>query len=208
MTRTDARSHATSPVPSAPGDDPPAPLPEAGAPNAYVRAMAWLYAACIVVGAVSIVCMTGLIFTGVIMRYVFEVGARFAEPMAIFFTVQLTMYGAAACYRAQAHLAMAYFVELLPAPGRRAAGWLVHALMAAIAVAMIWSGISLTRTTWFQAYPEFDYVKVGLVYSGIPGSGVVLLLFVVEAVFWPRPPAGSEREGIEAASEPEKRLGG
>lgn len=174
--------------------------------------MAWLYAACIVVGAVSIVCMTALIFTGVIMRYVFEVGARFAEPMAIFFTVQLTMYGAAACYRAQAHLYMAYFVGLLSPPLRRAAALLVHALMAAIAVAMIWYGVSLARTTWFQFYPEFDYVKVGLVYSGIPGSGVVLLLFIVEAVLWPRPPAGPDQEEIEAAlhhaGTAEKRLGG
>jgi TRAP-type C4-dicarboxylate transport system permease small subunit len=169
--------------------------------------MDWLYAACITVGVVSIVCMTGLIFTGVVMRYVFEVGARFAEPMAIFFTVQLTMYGAAACYRAQAHLHMAYFVGLLRAPLRRAAGWLVHALMAAIAVAMIWYGISLTRTTWFQAYPEFDYVRVGLVYSGIPGSGVVLLLFIVEAVLWPRQAASEAEEALEHAAA-ERRLGG
>jgi TRAP-type C4-dicarboxylate transport system permease small subunit len=109
-------------------DERSGPPSRTGAPHPYVRAMGWLYAACILVGAVSIVCMTALIFTGVVMRYVFEVGARFAEPMAIFFTVQLTMYGAAACYRAQAHLYMAYFVGLLPAAGRWAAGWLVQAL--------------------------------------------------------------------------------
>jgi TRAP-type C4-dicarboxylate transport system permease small subunit len=181
---------------------------DAGAPNVYVRAMDWLYTACITIGVVSIVCMTGLIFAGVVMRYVFEVGARFAEPMAIFFTVQLTMYGAAACYRAQAHLYMAYFVGLLPAMPRRAAQWLVHGFMAAIAVAMIWYGTSLTRTTWFQFYPEFDYVKVGLVYSGIPGSGVVLLLFIVEAVLWPRPGASEAEEALEHAGPTEKRLGG
>lgn len=198
-------------MPSEPGDDRPASPPEksgAGAPNAYVRAMDGLYFACVAIGVVSIVCMTGLIFAGVVMRYLFEVGARFAEPMAIFFTVQLTMYGAAACYRAQAHLAMAYFVGLLPAGLQRAARWLMHALMAAIAVAMIWYGISLARTTWFQAYPEFDYVKVGLVYSGIPGSGIVLLLFIVEAVLWPRPASSEAEEALEHALTAEKRLGG
>ena len=189
-------------MPTVSGDDRPAPPPAKsgeGVPNAYARAMDWLYTACIAIGVVSIVCMTGLIFAGVVMRCIFEVGARFAEPMAIFFTVQLTMYGAAACYRAQAHLSMAYFVGLLPEHLGRAAGWLVHALMAAIAVAMIWYGISLRRTTWFQAYPEFDYVKVGLVYSGIPGSGVVLLLFVLEAVLWPRPAVSETDEALEQA---------
>lgn len=198
-------------MPSEPDEDRPASLPEisgAGAPNAYVRLMGWLYAACITIGVISIVCMTGLIFAGVVMRYVFEVGARFAEPMAIFFTVQLTMYGAAACYRAQAHLSMAYFVGLLPGPLRQAAQWLVHALMAAVAVAMIWYGISLARTTWFQAYPEFDYVRVGLVYSGIPGSGVVLLLFIIEAVVWPRSAPSEAEEALEHAFTAEKRLGG
>jgi TRAP-type C4-dicarboxylate transport system permease small subunit len=175
------------------------PREDRAAPSFYVRAMGWLYVACIAMGAVSIVAMTGLIFTGVIMRYFFQMGAQFAEPMAIFFAVQLTMYGAAACYRAHAHLRLGYFVGLLPDHLHRAADWLVHALMAAVAVAMIWYGLSLTVTTWFQAYPEFDYVRVGVVYSGIPGSGLVLLLFVIEAVLWPSPHANPEREEIDAA---------
>ena len=69
----------------------------------YVRAMDKLYLACVVIGVLSVVCMTALIFSGVVMRYLFDMGARFAEPMSIFFTVQLTMYGAAACYRVHAH---------------------------------------------------------------------------------------------------------
>lgn len=178
----------------------------------YVRAMDRLYQACIVVGVVSIVCMTALIFTGVVMRYGFLMGARFAEPMAIFFTVQLTMYGAAACYRAEAHLRMAYFVGLLPPPLRRAAAWAVHALMAGVALVMIRYGWSLAETTWFQAYPEFSHVRVGLVYSGIPGGGLVLLLFVIEAVLWPGAMREAEAEEIAGAvartRAEERRLGG
>lgn len=167
----------------------------------YVRAMDKLYVACIVAGVVSIVCMTALIFTGVVMRYFFEMGARFAEPMSIFFTVQLTMYGAAACYRAHAHLRLNFFVNLLPERLRAVPDWIVHLLMALVAVFMIWYGSSLTRTTWFQSYPEFEYVKVGLVYSAIPGSGVVLLLFITEAFFWPHAMREVEEEEIEHALE-------
>lgn len=160
--------------------------------STYVRVMDKLYAACIVVCVVSIVCMTTLIFTGVVMRYLFSMGARFAEPMSIFFTVQLTMYGAAACFRKHAHLRLELFVRMLPEYLQRCVQHLVHLLMAIIAVFMMVYGYSLSSTTWFQSYPEFDAIKVGLVYSAIPGSGLVTLLFVIEAVFCA--PLARERE--------------
>lgn len=151
---------------------------------AYVRVMDKLYLLCMVVCVVSIVCMTGLIFFGVISRYFFEVGARFAEPMSIFFTVQLTMYGAAMCYRSQAHLRLELFVRMLPDRLQHLPGHAVHVLMAAIACLMVYYGYSLAETTWFQSYPEFDEIKVGVVYSAIPGGGAVLFLFVIERVFY------------------------
>ena len=129
--------------------------------------------------------MTGLIFTGVVMRYLFDMGARFAEPMSIFFSVQLVMYGAAACYRVRGHLRLQVFVKMLPARAQRSVEILVHVLMGGVALLMIFYGISLASTTWFQSYPEFEYVRVGLVYSAIPGSGVVLLLFVIESLVFP-----------------------
>ena len=148
----------------------------------YARAMDLLYRLCVAICVASVVVMVGLIFAGVIMRVGFTMGARFAEPLSIFFAVQLTMYGAAVCYRAQAHLRLQVFVRLLSERWQRWSEWLVHTLMGGVAVLMIVYGISLTRTTWFQAYPEFDVVKVGLVYSAIPGSGIVTLLFVIEAL--------------------------
>ena len=48
---------------------------------------------------------------------------------------------------------------------------------------IVW-GISLSHTTWFQSYPEFQYVKVGLVYTAIPGAGLVTFLFVIETLFF------------------------
>jgi TRAP-type C4-dicarboxylate transport system permease small subunit len=150
----------------------------------YIRCMDGLYVAAVAICVVSIVCMTGMIFTGVLMRYVFHVGARFAEPLSIFFAVQLTMYGAAACYRARAHLSLELFVNYLPRRLRQLPQYLVHALMAGVALFMLIYGLSLVETTWFQSYPEFEAVRVGFVYSAIPGSGIVTLLFVVEAVLF------------------------
>ncbi len=159
-------------------------VPEQRVRPAYVRVMDKLYLLCMVVCVISIVCMTVLIFTGVVSRYVFEVGARFAEPMSIFFTVQLTLYGSAICYRSQAHLRLEVFVRMLPDHLQHLPHYLVHGLMATIACLMVYYGYSLAETTWFQSYPEFDEIKVGVVYSAIPGGGAVTLLFVIERVFY------------------------
>jgi TRAP-type C4-dicarboxylate transport system permease small subunit len=176
----------------------------------YVRLMDKLYLACVVVGVISVVCMVALIFTGVVMRYLFDMGARFAEPMSIFFTVQLTMYGAAACYRVHGHLRLQVFVKMLPQKLQAVPDYTVQLLMGVIAVLMIYYGASLTETTWFQSYPEFEYVKVGLVYSAIPGSGVILLMFVIEALFFPHVVAEVDEEElartIEHAEAEERRL--
>ena len=150
----------------------------------YVKVMEKLYLLCMVLCVIAIVCMTLLIFTGVISRYFFQVGARFAEPMSIFFTVQLTLYGSAICYRSQAHLRLEVFVKMLPERLQFLPEYIVHALMAGIACLMIFYGYSLAETTWFQSYPEFDEIRVGVVYSAIPGGGAVMLLFVIERVLY------------------------
>lgn len=151
----------------------------------YVRIMEALYTLCMVIAIVSVVLMTILIFVGVIMRYVFYMGAAFAEPASIFFSVQLTLYGAAACYRAKSHLRIEFFAHLLPEPARWIPDAVVRVLLAVLAVAMMYYGADLVRTTWFQAYPEFTLIRVGAVYSAIPGGGFILLLFVIESFLYP-----------------------
>lgn len=144
------------------------------------RAMDWLQWLCIAWCSIAIVCMTILIFTGVVMRYGFSTGARFAEPMSIFFAVQLTMYGAAACYRSNLHLKLTAFVKLLPEFAAKPIEYFVQLLLAAVAVSMVYYGTNLARTTWFQSYPEFESIRVGVVYAAIPISGCIFLLFIIE----------------------------
>lgn len=164
----------------------------------YVRAMDKLYWLCIGIGVVSVVAMTGLIATGVFLRYVFNYGAQFAEPCAIFFAIQLTFYGAAACLRAGVHLRLEVFLKLLSPAWQRTADVFIHLVLAGFAVYMVVWGISLAQTTWFQSYPEFQYVRVGLVYTAIPGAGLLTFLFVIESLFF-----RAERAAHVRAREPE-----
>ena len=161
----------------------------------YIRLMDRLYALCMFWCGLSVVCMTVLIFTGVVMRYGFSVGARFAEPYSIFFAVQLAMYGAAACYRANAHLRLAVVVDALPSRVAFVVDRIVQLLLAAVAIAMIWYGYNLASTTWFQSYPEFEHIRVGVVYAAIPISGAIFLLFVIEHFLFG--PQGTEDDAEE-----------
>jgi TRAP-type C4-dicarboxylate transport system permease small subunit len=169
--------------------------------SSYIRTMDWLQWLCVAWCSLAIVLMTILIFTGVVMRYGFETGARFAEPMSIFFAVQLTMYGAAACYRLNAHLRLAVVVNMLPARLEVVVDRLVQVLLAAVAAAMIYYGYSLARTTWFQSYPEFEFIRVGTVYAAIPISGGVFLLFIIERLFLGRREADLDEQEIRRAVE-------
>jgi TRAP-type C4-dicarboxylate transport system permease small subunit len=59
---------------------------------------------------------------------------------------------------------------------------------------MVAYGASLVKTTYFQAYPEFQYIRVGVAYSAIPIAGLITLLFVIEKVFF-RPSLEAAKEG-------------
>lgn len=168
--------------------------------------MDYLFRLCVIWCSVAVVAMTVLIFTGVVMRYGFSVGARFAEPYSIFFAVQLAMYGAAACYRENAHLRLAFVVELLPERVARIVDLVAQLLLAAIAFAMIRYGANLAQTTWFQAYPEFEHIRVGVVYAAIPISGAIFLLFVIEhLLFGPQGVDVTEEEVRRAVAHAEEQ---
>ena len=58
---------------------------------------------------------------------------------------------------------------------------------------MLWWGIKLVQTTWYQAIAEFPLVSVGVSYLPVPIGGAVTALFVIERLltrkFFPEPEA-------------------
>lgn len=148
--------------------------------HAYRRAMDVLYWLCIGIAGIGIVVQSIIIAWGVFTRYVLGIGSFWPEPVAIFIAIQVTFYGAAACYRAGAHIALTTLSERLPELPRRALDWFGLVVMAGISLFMVWKGISLVEKTFFQSYPEFQYIRVGSVYTAIPMGGLITLLFVIE----------------------------
>jgi TRAP-type C4-dicarboxylate transport system permease small subunit len=160
----------------------------------YIKVMEVLYFICVFIAGGALFIMSMIIAWGVFTRYVLGSGSFWPEPISTFLAIQLTFYGAAACYRAGTHISLKMFAELLPAPLKIWQRHLVDLLMAAICLFMVTYGASLVKTTYFQAYPEFEYIRVGVAYSAIPIAGLITLLFVIEKVFI-RPPINAAEEG-------------
>src|SRR5215475_4925773 len=103
----------------------------------FRQAMDYLYLACVVVGTAALVLISAVIPYAVFTRYVLNSAASWPEPLAILLTIVLTFIGAAAAYRLNLHMNVAYFADKLPSPWRKLLDLIVQLLMALIAVFMI-----------------------------------------------------------------------
>ena len=146
------------------------------------KALDVLYSCCIWIAGSCIFVMSLIIPWGIFTRYVLGTGSQWPEPIAILLMVVFTFLGAAAAYRAGAHIAVAMLTDRLPADMRRTLRGVVHLLMLGVSAFMIFYGTRLCMGTWGQSIPELPWLPVGLTYVPLPLGGLVTLLFVLEHV--------------------------
>src|SRR5476649_2199832 len=80
----------------------------------YGKLMDALYLVCVVIAGTALVLVSAVIPWAVYTRYVLNSAASWPEPTAVLLTIVLTFIGAAACYRAQLHMNVSFFVAMLP----------------------------------------------------------------------------------------------
>jgi TRAP-type C4-dicarboxylate transport system permease small subunit len=172
---------------------------------AYVRLMDRLYLFSIWVAGAAILFMSLIIPFGVFTRYVLGTGSQWPEPIAILLMMSFTFVGAAAAYRAGAHIAVTMFTERLPKSMQRAGEVLVHSLMVIICLFVVYFGTKLCIETMNQSIAELTWLPVGVTYAAIPIGCAITLLFVVEHLVFgsqaARPLVAYEDHGAEPASE-------
>jgi TRAP-type C4-dicarboxylate transport system permease small subunit len=147
-----------------------------------------LYLTCVIVGCIALVLISAIIPWAVFTRYVLNSAASWPEPLAVLLTIVLTFIGAAAAYRLNLHMNVAYFANQLPPPYRKLLDLVVQLLMALIALFMVWWGALLVEVTWHNTIADFPFLSVGVTYLPIPIGGVCLLLFIVERIWLGAPP--------------------
>jgi TRAP-type C4-dicarboxylate transport system permease small subunit len=143
-----------------------------------------LYLACIWISGLSIVGMSLIIPWGIFTRYVLGTGSQWPEPIAILLMVIFTFFGAAAGYRAGAHIAVGMMVERLPQEMRSMLAKMVTLLMGIVAAFMSWYGIKLCIALWGQGISELPWLPVGATYLPVPIGGLITLVFVIEYFFF------------------------
>jgi TRAP-type C4-dicarboxylate transport system permease small subunit len=149
---------------------------------AYIRLMDRLYLVSVWLAGIAIFLMSLIIPWGVFTRYVLGTGSQWPEPIAILLMLVFTFIGAAASYRAGAHIAVAMFTELLPASARRVFALGVALLMAAICLFVAFYGARLCVETWNQSIAEISWLPVGVTYAALPIGSAITLLFVIERI--------------------------
>jgi TRAP-type C4-dicarboxylate transport system permease small subunit len=139
-----------------------------------------VYLACIWAAGIAIFFMSIIIPVGVFARYVLGVGAQWPEPIAIMLMVVFTFIGAAAGYRAGAHIAVAMLTDRLPPALKKACGTLVDLAMAAICLFVVFYGTRLCLGTMGQTLAEIPWLPVGVTYMPLPLGALLTLVFVIE----------------------------
>ena len=141
------------------------------------------YLACIWIAGISILLMSLIIPWGVFARYVLGTGSHWPEPVAVLLMVSFTFLGAAASYRAGAHIAVGMLTDRLPPAMRRQCELLVDALMVVICLfVMVW-GMKLVLETMGQTLADLPWLPVGLTYLPLPIGSFMTLVFVLEKIF-------------------------
>ncbi|MBG6074389.1 TRAP transporter small permease [Polaromonas sp. CG_9.11] len=139
-----------------------------------------LYLACIWISGAAVFVMSLIIPWGIFARYVLGTGSQWPEPVSILLMVVFTFFGAAATYRAGAHIAVAMITDRLPASLRWLCARAVDLLMLAVAMFMTFYGFKLVMGTWGQTIGDLPWMPVGATYLPVPVGGLLTLAFILE----------------------------
>jgi TRAP-type C4-dicarboxylate transport system permease small subunit len=146
----------------------------------YIQAMDWLHRLCLVAAGIGIVVITIIIPYGVFTRYVLNSASSWPEPMAILLMIVISFASAVVCYRENLHIGVGIIPSMLSGPAKKILGWVIEACMMTTNVFMLWWGLKLVQTTWYQSIAEFPIVSVGVSYLPVPIGGAITALFVIE----------------------------
>ena len=168
--------------------------------TAYIRLMDVLHRFCMVVAGSCLVIITLIIPWGVFTRYVLNSASSWPEPMAVLLMIWFSFLAAALCYRENLHIGVAVIPMMLAGNARLAIGWLIEACMMGTNLFMLWWGIKLVETTWYQSIADFPWYSVGASYLPVPIGGLITALFVIERLWTSNSFAEPDADSISGIS--------
>ncbi len=94
-----------------------------------------------------------VLFSGVVMRYVFNAPLFWSEEICLLGLVWLTFLGGAVLVRQDKNVSITIFTDLLPTRVMRPIGQINHVLILICMVVMIWQGSVLTERLSYSTTP-------------------------------------------------------
>jgi len=146
----------------------------------YIRAMDAIHAACLFVAGSCLVIITVIIPYGVFTRYVLNSASSWPEPLATLLMIVVSFLSAVVCYREYLHIGVGVVPAFLGEQAKQMLGWFLEICMLATNLFMLWWGLKLVETTWYQSIAELPMVTAGMTYLPIPVGGALTTLFVIE----------------------------
>ena len=123
----------------------------------YIRAMDALHRACVFTAGACLVIITIIVPWGVFTRYVLNSAASWPEPIAVLLMIVLSFLSAVVCYREYLHIGVGVLPALLPDRGKAILGSILEICMLATNLFMLWWGMRLVETTWYQSIAELPH---------------------------------------------------
>jgi TRAP-type C4-dicarboxylate transport system permease small subunit len=126
--------------------------------------------------ALLMMATTVLVFYQIIMRYIFNMAPSWSEETARYCFIWLSFIGAGMGLRDRIHIGVDAVVNLLPLQGKRAAAFVVDAIICVFGIFIIIHGKTVMELTMTQFSPAMG-LPMSFVYMAAPAMGALLVMY-------------------------------
>lgn len=126
--------------------------------------------------------MTASVVWQVLTRYLFNISTSFTEELARFCLMWLAILGAAYITGRREHIAIDYFANKLSPSSQRILDYGIEVLILffAVVILIIGGGYLMYMTLYMKQNSPALQVPLGVVYSIIPISGILMIIYTLD----------------------------
>lgn len=132
------------------------------------KALEWFAIVCMVV-------LTVIVFTDVVMRYIFKQGFSWSQEIAALMMVWFSLVGMAIGVLEKIHISIELFTAKLSPKALSVLDSVNHLLIAAFGGLMVWFGVKIMMMTKLSTMPATK-LPSSVLYVILPLSGILILL--------------------------------
>ena len=126
--------------------------------------------------------MIALVTYQVFERYILHYTPPWSEELAVYLMIWFGIIGIAAGVRRNSHMSLEYFANKMPKSLQDFLKLFNYVIMLLYTCTLIYEGINMVELTMSQKSPAIG-LPVGYVYLALPVSAVLMVLFIIEALF-------------------------